>query len=98
MINIKFQKRFLFIPFINIIIIFISIFKNSKYMIKNWQIFILLYMFLGTIISSPLLIIAEVMKSYFSFQFINIVVYYIFSIIISYFLLLAQKKFMLKNK
>ena len=61
MINIKFQKRFLFIPFINIIIIFISIFKNSKYMIKNWQIFILLYMFLGTIISSPLLIIAEVM-------------------------------------
>lgn len=93
MISIKKQKKILFIPFVNFAILFITVFINSKYMIKNWRLQVFKYMAIGMIFSFPLLLLKDVVNRYTDSIMVDFAIYYVLSVIVYSFLLYCQQKY-----
>lgn len=98
MISIAKQKKLLFIPFINIAILFIMVFVNSRYMKEKWQFCEMKYMIYGTICFIPIFLLNDLLSSYGYGMIIDLLAFYIFIVIHSCFSLLCQKKFGIKLK
>ena len=94
MVNLKFQKRILLIPFVNIAILYIVIFVNSKYMENNWSIRSLVYCPIILATGIILLYIKNFVESYIKFFIIDFLTFYIFSVVCCSILFRIQKRFL----
>lgn len=92
MVSINTQKKLLFIPFVNCSILFIAWFINSKHMINGWQTKLFLYMASAVILSIPLILLEKALNTLMSPDLIRLIIFYIFSVLACFFLILAQKK------
>ena len=101
MVNLKKQKRILFVPIVNCLIIFIIVFKNKHYLKHGWQFKLLPYCIIGVLLCFPFIFINEnILASYYDIfvqqygfsWIIGLIEFYPFSVICDTMLLVAQKK------
>ena len=93
MIPLNKQRKFLYIPFFNIIAIYLCVLKNSKYMIDNWRLYVIPYMFFGAVISIvPMMLLEQQIKKYFSHPITTFFVFYIVTLVCCISLMRGQKK------
>ena len=92
-ISIKNQKRILFIPYINVAILFIWVFINSRY-IDGWVKYTFRYFLLGILLVMPITFLwAYLLTNYPIYKvIINHLYYYVFSVIFMSAYILSQKK------
>ena len=93
MIKIKKQLIFIPIPFLNAAPIFIIVYKNHRYLRKNWQIRIIPYM-LATLVGGVLsrLFFFGIFGSFVNVDILYLLSFYFFGIFASIFMILFQKK------
>ena len=94
MINLKFQKRILFIPLLNVAILFIVVFYNSKCMKKNWFIKSLVYCTIILVAGTILLYAKDFVERYIESLFIDFLFFYAFTVVCCSVLIHIQKRFL----
>lgn len=93
MISIKSQKKLMFIPIINVSIMFIMIFINSKFMKKGWKLKAIISLYISMLITIPLLFIKDWLATVINQKtVVDLLLYYIFSLIIVIPLIILQNK------
>lgn len=85
------QKKWAFIPFANLVIIFISICKNARSFKKMWQFNLLAHVIVCVV---PVFIVSTILFELFDLNsnIANFIVFYILSLIASIVMIYWQKK------
>lgn len=91
------QKKWVVVfPVYNLIYVFISLFSNMKNMGNKWQLKLFKYLVLVAFCSVPLLWVLEELSTLLGPTLTKLFVFYLFSVVSSFFLMLWQSECMKK--
>jgi|GEM_PF-1630297 len=90
------KKWVIVIPGYNLIYVFVSLFLNMKNMGNKWQLKLFKYLILVAFCTIPLLWILEEMSILIGSTLTKLFVFYLFSVVSSFFLMLWQHECMKK--
>lgn len=91
-VSIRKQLMLLFIPFVNVSIMSITLFVNSKHMGKNWRLKVFLHAFIGWLCSIPIFIVSQYAYKYMDETVVNFLGFYFTSTVVTAFFILCQHK------